>query len=156
MNVVDLAPIVKQVELRRTAAQAFDIFTRQISAWWPLATHTLAKDAKGERTVRVIVEPRVGGRIYEILNTGEERAWGEVTVFEPGRRFAFHFHMSLPRERSSHVDIRFEDQGAGQSRVTLTHDRWDRLGDDAAAFRGRFDGGWMTVFVDGFGRYEGP
>lgn len=45
MSVVDLGPVVRTVEVRRTPAEAFHLFVDQMSAWWPLKTHSRAKDA---------------------------------------------------------------------------------------------------------------
>ena len=71
MSVVELGPVVKSIEVRRTPEKAFRLFTQEISAWWPMKKHSRAKDAAGEITVRVDFEQHVGGRIYETLNTGE-------------------------------------------------------------------------------------
>lgn len=155
MSVVDLGPVVKALDVRRTAADAFHLFTNEITAWWPMATHSRAKDAMGERTVRISFEPRVGGRIYETLNTGEERDWGEVLAYEPGKRVVFTFQMGRPKELSGEVEVRFDRIDEKSCRVTLTHAHWERLGEEAAAMRGRFAGGWEFVFVDGFGRFAG-
>ena len=154
-SVVELAPLVKSIDVRRPPDEAFRLFTAEISAWWPIKNHSRARDAAGEITVRVDFETRVGGRIYETLNTGEQRDWGEVLAFEPGRRVVFSFQMGRPREKSGEVEVRFEPLDAGVCRVTLTHAHWERLGDDAEDARGRFAGGWEFVFVDGFGAYAG-
>jgi hypothetical protein len=153
-SVVELAPVVKTVEVRRTAGDAFRLFTEEIAAWWP-TKHTRAKDAAGEVTVRVDFEPRVGGRIYETLNTGEQRDWGEVLAYAPGERVRFSFQMGRAKDKAGEVEVRFEPLAEGVCRVTLTHEHWERLGDEAEVMRGRFSGGWEFVFVDGFGGYAG-
>lgn len=155
MSVVELGPVVKTVDVRCAAAQAFSLFTEQIHAWWPVKTHSRAKDAMGEFTVRVAFEPRVGGRIFETLNTGEERDWGEVLAYEPGRRVAFTFQLGRPKEKSGEVEVRFDPIDAASCRVTLTHSHWERMGEEAEIMRGRFSNGWEFVFVDGFGGYAG-
>jgi hypothetical protein len=155
MTTVDLAPIVRTLEVRRSAADAFTIFTQEITSWWPLATHTLAKDVKGEKTVRVTVEPKVGGRVYETLNTGEERHWGDVLAFDPGRRFAYTFRMGRPPERGSEVEVRFDPLGPDSCRVTLSHAHWDRMDPDVEKERRSITGGWDAVFMKGFAGYVG-
>jgi uncharacterized protein YndB with AHSA1/START domain len=156
MSVVEISPIVKTVDVRRTASDAFRLFTEEISAWWPLKTHSRAKDAAGEVTLRMDIETRVGGRVFETLNTGEQREWGEVLAFEPGKRLVILFQMGLPREKAGEVEVKFEPLSAEACRVTLTHAHWERWGDEAEAMRGRFDGGWEFIFVDSFGNYAGP
>lgn len=153
MSVVELGPVVKTVEVRRPPSDTFRLFTEEMSAWWPLKTHSRARDADGEETVRVTFEPRVGGRIYETLNTGEERDWGEVLTYEPGSRVAFTFQMGRPKDKAGEVEVRFDPIDAESCRVTLTHSHWERLGEEAEVLRGRFNNGWEFVFVDGFGRY---
>jgi uncharacterized protein YndB with AHSA1/START domain len=154
MSVVDLGPVVKTLDVRRAAADAFHLFTDEIGAWWPKAA-TRAKDAAGEKTVQIALEPRVGGRLYETLNTGEERDWGEVLVYEPGKRVVFSFQMGRLKDKSGEVEVRFDPLGDKACRVTLTHAHWERLGDEAEEMRGRYAGGWEFVFVDAFGSYAG-
>ena len=155
MSIVELGPVVKTIDVKRSPADAYRLFTDEISAWWPVKKHSRARDAAGEVTVRVDFETRVGGRIYETLNTGEQRDWGEVLALEPGRSLRFSFQMGRPKEKSGEVEVRFEPLGADKCRVTLTHSHWERLGEEAAVMRGRFAGGWEFVFIDGFGGYAG-
>ncbi|MDX2277414.1 MAG: SRPBCC domain-containing protein [Hyphomonadaceae bacterium] len=154
MSVVELSPIVKTIEVRRTADDAFRIFTQETSAWWPLKSHSRARTADGEVALRVEIETRIGGRIYETLNTGEHRDWGEVLAYEPGKRFLFTFELGRAKEKSGEVEVTFEPLGAGTCRVTLTHAHWERY-DDAEIMRGRFAKGWEEVFCEGFGGYVG-
>ena len=154
-NAVELAPLVKTIDVRRTAEDAFRLFTQEIGAWWPIKTHSRAIDAAGERTERVDFEPRIGGRIYETLNTGEERDWGEVLTFEPGKRLVFTFQMGRPKDQAGEVEVRFDPIAADSCRVTLTHMHWERYGEEAEVMRGRFAGGWEGAFVDGFGGLAG-
>ena len=49
MSVIELAPVVKSIDVRRSAADAFRIFTEQISAWWPLRV-AHAREDRGGRT----------------------------------------------------------------------------------------------------------
>jgi uncharacterized protein YndB with AHSA1/START domain len=155
MSVVDLGPVVRSVDVRRNPADAFRLFTQQMSAWWPLKTHSRAKDAAGEVTLRVDFEERVGGRIFETLNTGEQRDWGEVLAWEPGQRVVFSFQFGRPRDKAGEVEVRFDPLDAAHCRVTMTHSHWERLGHEAAEVRGRFAAGFDAVFVRGFGAYAG-
>ena len=155
MSIVDLAPIEKSVNVRRSAGDAFRLFTEEISAWWPIGTHSRARDAAGEKTVRVTIEPRLGGRVFEELNTGEERDWGKVTVFEPGVRFAMSWSMGRPAAEATDVSVRFEPLSAQSCRVTLTHANWERMGEDAEKLRGNYNNGWVVVFEQGFAAFAG-
>ncbi|MGQ0534364.1 MAG: SRPBCC domain-containing protein [Caulobacteraceae bacterium] len=155
MSVVELSPIVKTIDVRRSAADAFRIFTEEISAWWPLASHTRAKTAEGERTVRVTMEPRIGGRVYETLHDGRELEWGEVSAYAPGELLAVQWRLGRPVEQTTDVSVRFEPLSPASCRVTLTHENWERMGAEAEKLRGAYNGGWATVFEKGFGAYAG-
>ncbi len=152
MNYVKLGPIVKSVDVKRTRDEAFAIFVNDIARWWPLA-HTRAKDSTGEKTVAIVIEAKVGGRIYETLNTGETRDWGEVLHIEIGRRLVMSFQMGRPKAASGDVEILFEPLDAHSCRVVLTHSHWERLGDQAAAMHAAFDRGWDDVFLGGFASF---
>jgi hypothetical protein len=148
---VDLGPVVKTIDVRRSAADAFRIFTEETAAWWPLESHTRALSAKGQTTVSITVEPRVGGRVYETLQDGVELDWGVVHAFEPGRLFAMEWRLGRPQ--GGEVTVRFEPLTDKSCRVTLTHEHWDRMGDDAAKLRTSYSNGWGKVFEERFGGY---
>ena len=54
------------------------MWTSGIATWWP-RDHTITKGPG----VAVVLEGRVGGRIYERAPDGTEHEWGEVTVWQP-------------------------------------------------------------------------
>jgi hypothetical protein len=154
-GVVELGPIVKVLHVRRSARDAFRIFTEDMSAWWPLGKHSAAKFAEGEVSAGVTVEPRVGGRVYETLTSGEERDWGEVTAFEPGALFALRWRLGRMPPPGTDVSVRFEPLSDASCRVTLTHEHWERVGADGPALREGYNNGWVSVFERGFGDFAG-
>jgi len=155
MSVVDIAPVVKTIDVARSASEAFRIFTEEMSAWWPLHSHTRAKTSASEKTVRVTIEPHVGGRIFETLEDGRELEWGEVAAYEPGANFAMRWRLGRPQEQYTDVRVAFEPLGADACRVTLTHENWERMGDEAGKLRDGYNNGWVSVFENGFGGYAG-
>lgn len=155
MSTVEISPIVKTIDVRRSARDAFRLFTEEITAWWPIESHSRAKSAEGEKTERVTIEPRVGGRVYETLNDGRELDWGQVTVYEPGDVFAMEWRMGRPPEEATQVTVRFEILDEESCRVILTHENWERLGEEGAKLRDGYNGGWVAVFEQGFGGFAG-
>ena len=155
MSVVELTPVVKSVDVRRSAADAFRIFTEEVSAWWPMKTHSRARDAAGERTVRVTIEPRVGGRVYETLHDGRELEWGAVSTYAPGELLGINWSMGRPPAETTDITVRFEPLSAESCRVTLTHENWERMGEEAEKLRNGYNNGWVTVFEKGFGERAG-
>ncbi len=155
MRAVELSAVLKSVDVRCSARDAFAAFTDEISAWWPMATHTRAKTAEGQKTVRVTIEPRVGGRVYETLADGVELDWGEVLAYVPGTLIELQWRMGRPAEQGTLVSVRFEPLTEKSCRVTLTHENWERVGEEAERMRKSYDNGWATVFEDGFAIHAG-
>jgi hypothetical protein len=72
-------PIRKTTVVPLAVVAAFDRYTRDISRWWPLRTHSFG----GRSTAGCVLEPRVGGRVFEQDRIGREQAWGEVLQWQP-------------------------------------------------------------------------
>jgi hypothetical protein len=120
--------------------RAFEVWTRRIDQWWP-ADHT----ASGEVETTVVLEPRLGGRIFERTTVGIEHDWGEITIWDPPTALGYLWHLRRDRADATEVEIRFTDRGDGMTRVEIEHRRWDALGAEAETWRDRNRGGWATL-----------
>src|SRR5690606_25033550 len=72
-------PVVNTGTVQLPIEQAFELFTRRMGEWWPLATHSIA----GERVAELRFEERIGGRLLEIADDGSECSWAEVLAWDP-------------------------------------------------------------------------
>jgi hypothetical protein len=99
----------------------------------------------GNSDVAVVIEPGVGGRIFERTAQGIEHDWGQVTRWEPPDRLGYLWHLGRAASKATEVDIRFLPAGAGSTRVEIEHRGRERLGDDAALWRDRNRVGWETL-----------
>ena len=135
-----IEPIRLEFDVACPPARAFEVWTGRISDWWP-ADHTVS----GEADLSVVLEARRGGRIFERTSAGLEYDWGEVTVWEPPRRFGYLWHLRRDRADATDVEIRFIDRGDGTTRVEIEHRGWERLGAEAETWRDRNHGGWATL-----------
>jgi uncharacterized protein YndB with AHSA1/START domain len=133
-------PLSLSFEVACSAEHAFATWTQQIGSWWP-ADHTVSQ----QRGLDVVVEPRIGGRIYERTRSGAEHEWGEVTAWEPPARLSYLWHLRRDRSQATEVEIRFVALDAGATRVEIEHRGWERLGDGAEEWRDRNRGGWQTL-----------
>jgi uncharacterized protein YndB with AHSA1/START domain len=118
---------------------AFATWGERFALWWPRS-----HNASGEADARVVLEPRVGGRIYERTASGRELDWGEIVAWEPPRRLAYLWHIRWARADATEVEISFTPDAHG-TRVEIVHGGWDRLGAGAAAWRDRNPGGWASL-----------
>jgi uncharacterized protein YndB with AHSA1/START domain len=133
-------PLRLSFEVGCPAPHAFEVWTARIDLWWP-ADHT----ATGEPGLRVVLEPRVGGRIFQRDADGVEIDWGEITAFEPPRRLAYSWHLRADRADATDVEIRFMPVGDGRTRVDIEHRGWERLGARGPVWRERNHQGWSTL-----------
>jgi uncharacterized protein YndB with AHSA1/START domain len=134
-------PVVKRIVVRMDPEGAFDLFTREMSRWWPLRTHSCA----GDDAVTVQIEPHVGGQIIETARDGSRAPWGTVLAWEPPHRFAATWHPMSDPTQATRVDVSFSADSGGGCQVELVHSGWEARGVDADAWRARYDGGWVAV-----------
>ena len=138
------APVVKTITVPAKPETAFAIFTRDLGKWWPLATNSISAMTGGVARA-VTMGQGVGAPLVETSADGEELIWGKVTVWEPGKRLGLDWHVGGPADRATKVLVEFQPTEAG-TRVTLTHDGWEILGDKAQSSRDSYNSGWVNVF----------
>lgn len=147
-----IPPVVKSIIVARSADDAFRLYTQDMGKWWPKPTHSLGKD----KVEDVVIEGRVGGRIYERWQDGTEQAWGTVLAWEAPRRIVHTWHVSTDPAHSSEVELRFMPIGANRTRVTLEHRHWERMAVPSARdMRESYNQGWEGVFIERFGNFAG-
>jgi hypothetical protein len=78
-----IEPLRLSYEIDCPAEHAFDVWTRRLSTWWP-KDHS----ASGDPDTVVVLEPRLGGRIYERTPDGTEIDWGEITLWSDENKVA--------------------------------------------------------------------
>jgi len=147
MNTTNLS-VRKNVTVDAPIEKAFRVFTDGFDSWWPRSHHI-----GGAEVRRAVIEGRQGGRWYEIGDDGSECDWGRVLVWDPPARLVlawqidgtWHFNAELVTE----VEVRFEAEGPGRTRVELEHRNLDRFGEAQDEMRSRFDsdGGWHGLLA---------
>ena len=136
-----IEPVRATVEVRRGIEDAFRVFTAGIATWWPVAGHSVEPD----KVAAVVLEDRVGGRLYERWHDGGEADWGRVLAWEPPTRLLLAWKPNPERPAPTEVEVRFLAVERGRTRVELEHRGWERLGDLAAQARDSYRDGWPTV-----------
>jgi len=134
------------VTVEATVERAFQVFTEQFDQVKPREHNLLAP----EEVVETVLEPRVGGDVYDRGADGGTCRWGRVLAFEPPHRLVFSWDISPtwqlvtdPAE-ASEVEVSFTEAGPGRTRVELVHRHlarhgagWESLRDGVAE-----QGGW--------------
>jgi hypothetical protein len=153
------APVRKSITVQASVQRAFEVFTAGLDSWWPRSHHIGAVPMK-----RAIVEGRVGGRVYNEQTDGSECDWGQITAWEPPRRFVMAWRINAQWKfepelaQSSEVEVRFTPLGDGATRVDLEHRRFDRMAPGWEKMRESIDseGGWSGLLAMYAAQAEGP
>lgn len=136
-------PIVKTVTVAVTPDKAFARFTSEIMRWWPVRKHSVSA-GQGKAAQNVVIEPHVGGAVYEIMHDGARADWGVVTDWSPPTGFKMTWHPGNPPEKATELSVGFEATQGGTV-VMLTHSGWAILADRATEVRGHYSSGWDFV-----------
>ena len=119
MSTIATEAIRKTVLVDFAPAEAFELFTRRIASWWPVSTHSFG----GDDVTDVVLEPQVGGRVYEVTDDGEQD-WG-ARARAGSRRTASCSSWQIGEATGTEVEVRFAPEGPG-SRVELEHRGFSR------------------------------
>lgn len=146
--VIKPAPVRKSVTVDAPIARAFDVFTAGLGRWWP-RSHSIGKSP----IASAVIEPRAGGRWYEVGEDGSECDWGEVLAWDPPTRLLLAWRIGVDWQFDpkllTEVDVRFTAISDGETRVALEHRLLENMGEAAAKAREVFDseGGWTGLLA---------
>jgi uncharacterized protein YndB with AHSA1/START domain len=152
-NAIPSDPIIKSIRVVAPIEIAFDVFARNMSSWWDLEGHHIG----AAKAVEAVVEPRAGGRWYEKGEDGSECDWGRVLAYEPPTRLLLTWQISaawaFDAGLHTEVEVTFERDGDGATRVTLEHRGLEQYGPAEATIREILGSpaGWPGT-LDAFGR----
>jgi len=144
MSVEPDGSVRHEVVVRLPQEQAFWAFT-DLDRIKPREHNVLA--APIERTV---LEPRVGGDIYDRGVDGSVCRWGRVLAFDPPRTITFSWdigpdwQVATDLTRTSEVEVTFTTENEHRTRVTLVHRHLERHGAGWESMRNGvdIDDGW--------------
>lgn len=130
------AAVRKSVRVKAELGKAFDVFTAGMNTWWNPSNKIGAADLK-----EAVLEPKVGGRWYEIDEDGSECDWGKVLVWEPPHRVVIDWQINgeWAYDPSLHTEfeVRFTAEDGG-TLVELEHRNLERFGDAAGEISSTF------------------
>jgi hypothetical protein len=138
-----IAPVKKRITVPCAPQAAFDTFARNLSTWWPKEHSTAAMN--GGTPKAIILEPKPGGRLYEVGTDGGETEWGSVREWDDGKSLVLNWHIGRPVEDTTTVEVSFSAVDDG-TEVVLIHRDFERMGEDGPGMREGYNGGWVNVF----------
>jgi uncharacterized protein YndB with AHSA1/START domain len=135
------AAIRKTITVNAPIDRAFAVFASRMGDWW----HREHSVAQGTTQKDVVIEPRAGGRWYEVGADGSEHPWGRVIAFDPPRRLVLAWQLTrefvYDPDFETTVEILFIELDGG-TRVEFEHRDLERMGPDAVEMLESMDGGW--------------
>jgi uncharacterized protein YndB with AHSA1/START domain len=154
MRSVQRNTIRHEVTVDAPQAHAFRVFTERFGDFKP-REHNLLDVPIAE----TVLEPRVGGHIYDRGADGSECRWARLLAYEPPNRLVFTWdigptwQLETDPGRASEVEVRFIPDTAERTRVVLEHRHLDRHGDGWESVATGVDGdaGWPLYLR----RYQG-
>jgi len=139
---------VLAIDLAVPAEAAYEAFTRRFGEWWPVATHSLSRQA----ATRCRFDSTPGGAVDEHAPDGARHVWGSVQAADPGRRIRFSWHPGRDPDSAQWIEVVFTAIPGG-SRATLTHGGWEALGEIGPLLRKEYVPGWQKVFGEFFASF---
>ena len=141
----------KSVRVQVPIERAFSVFVEQMETWWPASHHIAAQPFQ-----TIVVEPRAGGRWYELDAQGSECDWGRVLDWEAPNKVTLSWHLGTDWKfnpdigMSSEVEIRFTAEGPSTTFVELTHSGIERHGEGYEQLRAMLDGpgAWEGILAE--------
>ena len=144
-----LDPMTYTIEVPCDQKKAFEVFV-DMGSWWPLDKRSMSLMGGGQPAKSLQVEPKQGGKIVEIAPDDTEHLWGTIKSFDPNDFLSMDFHMGLPPETASLVEVLFTTLGENQTRVELTQSNWEGFGDMAQMMRDGYGSSWVMLFEEAY------
>jgi hypothetical protein len=134
--------VKKEIVVGRSRDDAFWIFTSEMAAWWPTASHSI----HGDDVTDVLFEGHVDGRIAEITSDGQVVEWGRIVTWDPPGSFAVSWKPNLdPDAHRTTWSVRFESMDDESTRIELVHTGFEGFGAEAEGVRAQYVPGWDIV-----------
>jgi uncharacterized protein YndB with AHSA1/START domain len=154
--VITVAPINQSVVVSVSPDRAFELFTSRMTEWW------FTGEGIGPRPFKqLVLEPRQGGRWFEVAEDGVETDWGEVLEWDRPARLVLAWRIDRswkfdPALETS-LELTFQAVDPGSTRVRLEHRNLERLGKSGRKTVETMREGWGKLlgrFADMVGRGE--
>lgn len=134
----EIAPIVRGITVPLPQERAFDLFTADMTSWWP-AEHHIGSAPIAE----IVIEPHAGGRWFTRHEDGTETSTGYVVAHDRPHRLVVTWQIGADwayhEDLVTTVEVRFEAEGPDRTRVELEHRDLAAYGDDAVTMQKIFE-----------------
>ncbi len=139
-RVMQALDIQQEIEIDAPAAKVWSSLTADIAAWWPKDFYV------GQAPRRFVVEPRVGGRVYEDWGDDQGVLWATVLVFQEGELLQWAGDLSADFGGPARSITSFKLVSEGdKTRVMFRDCPYGALSENAAK---NLESGWSWLLQD--------
>lgn len=129
--------VEQEISINASAERVFEALTQDISAWWG-APYLLTSSPQA-----IILEPEVGGRLYEQSSSGDGALWATVTTIKKNERLELTGPVGASEALHSMVTFSLEPKNEGEATLLkLSHQAIGLFGDDTQA---NYNAGWQDL-----------
>lgn len=129
--------VEQEVNINASAERVFAALTHDVSAWWG-APYLLTASPQA-----IILEPQVGGRLYEESGSGDGALWATVTSIKKNEHLVLTGPIGMSGALHSVVTFSLEPKNEGEATLLkLSHQAIGQLGDDTQS---NYDAGWQDL-----------
>ncbi len=140
-----IGSVEANVEVTIHAAQqrVWDALVNETTHWWPKSFLT------SERTKRFVIEPRLGGRVFEDFGGGEGATWYTVAGVESPNLLMLVGHMGPPfgGPLATLLRLALTPVGPNETKLEITDAAFGQVADCDT------ESGWREVFDENFRLY---
>lgn len=152
MTLLDPTTVFHSLVVAAPVERAYDVFVNRFGDFKP-RSHNLLEVPIAE----TVLEPYVGGNIYDRGVDGSECRWARILEIVPPERLVFSWDIGAAWElepvpdRASRVTVTFTPDGPDRTRVEITHSELDRHGEGWETMAAGVDGpnGW-PIYLAGY------
>lgn len=116
---MDTSPIRHEYVLPATPREAFDAYVEHIGQWWNPDYAPSADDFRG-----LVIEPRVGGRVFFVDAVHGELDWGRVLAVAAGAIVVHTSTLAQDPTHPSRITAQFVPLDEGGTRFEFEHGGW--------------------------------
>jgi DNA-binding transcriptional ArsR family regulator/uncharacterized protein YndB with AHSA1/START domain len=129
--------VEQEVTINAPAERVFEALTNDISPWWG-APYLIT-----EAPQSIILEPKVGGRMYEESGAGEGALWAMVTAIKKNEHLELTGPIGMSGALHSIATINLEPKNEGEATlVKFSHQAIGQLGEETQA---NYNAGWQDL-----------
>lgn len=140
-----LGAVEAKVELNIHAGQrgVWDALVNETTHWWPKSFWT------SERTKRFVIEPRLGGRVFEDFGGGEGATWYSVAAIDSPHSLSLVGHLGPPfgGPLATLLRLALTPISPNETKLEITDSAFGQVADCDT------QDGWRQIFDDNFRPY---